>query len=198
MPPNETVHTADELARACEQLRPRLERHLARKVGPGDAADLTQRVFLKANAAWSSFRGDASLTTWLYRIAANVARDHWRSQQRARAAGLHPSEVSADALEAVPGAAVERPDHESIRREMRSCIREKVEQLPASYREVLELSELHELSDAEVATHLALGLEATKMRLHRARARLRETLRCECSFYRDDANALMCDRNDAG
>ena len=58
----------------------RVERLLARIVGPQEAQDLAQAVFAKAATALPSFRGDARSSTWLYRIAVNEASDWLRSR----------------------------------------------------------------------------------------------------------------------
>ena len=67
-------------------------------------------------------------------------------------------------------------DERVIRGEMNACIREVIETLPADYRTCIVLSDLEDLSDAEIAAVLGLSLQAAKIRLHRARARLRERL----------------------
>jgi RNA polymerase sigma-70 factor (ECF subfamily) len=77
---------------------------------------------------------------------------------------------------------------------MSACIREVIDGLPVSYRSVLLLSEFDDLANAEIADVLDISLDTVKIRLHRARQALREALKCECHFYRDERNELMCDR----
>ena len=86
------------------------------------------------------------------------------------------------------------PDRQLIRKEMSDCIREIVESLPENYRTVLILSEFEELADCQIAEVLDISLETVKIRLHRARAKLRKELERHCSFYRDERNELACDR----
>lgn len=69
------------------ETRPQLVRFLARMVGNADAEDVTQATLAKASAAFSSFRGRASPRTWLFRIAANAARDWLRSHRQLEATG---------------------------------------------------------------------------------------------------------------
>ena len=72
--------TADAFRTPYDANHERVRRILARVVGPQEAEDLTQTVFAKAAKALPTFRGDAEASTWLYRIAANVASDWLRSQ----------------------------------------------------------------------------------------------------------------------
>lgn len=174
----ETIH---------EEYRARIRRYLRHLAGEAEADDLTQAVFSKVSTALPDFRGESSLATWIYRIATNVARDH------ARKSGTWDN-TDIEALGNLPDPSREAADRDYIRREMRSCVRELVEQLPDNYRSVLLLSDFEELSNAEIGEILDLSLETVKIRLHRARAKLRAILECRCIFYRDDDNGLMCDR----
>jgi RNA polymerase sigma-70 factor (ECF subfamily) len=81
-----------------------------------------------------------------------------------------------------------------IRHEMNGCIREIIQTLPEQYRSVIVLSELEGLKDGEIAEILGLTLQTAKVRLHRARAKLRKELVATCVFYRDEQNELACDR----
>lgn len=81
-----------------------------------------------------------------------------------------------------------------IRREMNGCIREIIGTLPETYRSVIILGDLEGMTDREIADVLGIRIEAAKIRLHRARAKLREELASACVFYRDDRNELACDR----
>ena len=80
-----------------------------------------------------------------------------------------------------------------IRKEMNECIRDFIENLPESYRTVIVLSELEGLKNNEVAEVLGITVDTVKIRLHRARARLKRELDAGCNFYRDERNELACD-----
>jgi len=84
-------------------------------------------------------------------------------------------------------------EQDIARREMSECVRDYIDQLPADYRTVVVLSELEELPDREIAEVLAISLEAAKIRLHRARARLRQMLEQGCDVSRDERNELTCE-----
>jgi RNA polymerase sigma-70 factor (ECF subfamily) len=176
---------------------PKIVRYLSNLVGKDDAGDLAQTVFLKVHEGLKNFRGEAKLSTWIYRVATNVATD------RARSGSFRESPHSAADLLAAAGAedtniwtGEKAPivDQELVRMEMTACIRSIVEQLPESSRAVILLSEFEEMTNSEIAEILGITLETVKIRLFRGRARLRKELQAQCTFYRDERNELACDR----
>jgi len=80
-----------------------------------------------------------------------------------------------------------------IGKEMRECIRGRVDTLPESYRRVLVLSELVGMTNAEIASALGVSEGAVKIRLHRARSLLREDLGTHCTLYHDELAELACE-----
>jgi RNA polymerase sigma-70 factor (ECF subfamily) len=76
---------------------------------------------------------------------------------------------------------------------MSGCVQGLLQGLPEDYRIVLALSEMDDLKNREIAEVLGVSLETVKIRLHRARARLRKNLEGQCSFYRNSENTLLCD-----
>jgi RNA polymerase sigma-70 factor (ECF subfamily) len=115
------------------EYRPKIYRYLVRLVGPLEAEDLTQEVFLKVNQGLAGFRSEAKVSTWLYRIATNAAVDlHRRKKSR-------PSLAMAIQEEADDPLAIELPDdarkggcpqHEIELQEMNACIRRLLDRLP--------------------------------------------------------------------
>ena len=99
-------------------------------------------------------------------------------------------------MEQIPDEKQEKTDLIHIREEMRACIREMVERLPEPYRAVLLLSDFEDLTNPQIAQILDLSVETVKIRLHRARARLRSMMECGCTFYREADSGLMCDRKE--
>ncbi len=173
----------------------RIRRYVARLIGEADSEDVTQEVFLKVNAALKDFRGESSLSTWIYRIATNAAMDHLRISNALRQVDdSHSAEDSLNKEEIAADLSAPAVDTQLVRKEMNECIRGIVEGLPENYRTVLTLSDLEEMTNQEIAEVLDISLEAVKIRLHRARARLKKELEHHCSFYRDDRNELACDR----
>ena len=181
-----------------DDFRPRILRYLTRLVGEGEAEDLTQEVFARIGRALKSFRGESKLSTWIYQIATNVAVDRLRrSSARPGDEKRLPVEdivETEEDKEIWTGEQTLSTEQRVIRQEMNGCIREIIETLPQTYRSVIILSELEGFKDAEIADILGLSLQAAKIRLHRARTRLKEELKTACVFYRDERNEFACDR----
>ncbi len=78
--------------------------------------------------------------------------------------------------------------------EMNAGAREVIGSLPEDYRAALVLHDLEGLSAAQTAKVCGCSVPTAKIRIHRARVRLREALQGQCDFYRDRANVLRCDR----
>jgi len=183
--------------------RPKIQGYLSRMVGEDEAEELTQEVFVKVDRALREFRGEARLSTWIYRIATNAALDRLRTPAyRQRGRECVPVDSSAESAAELPdrnvwtGEESLDVDRQLIRREMNSCIREYVEQLPEDYRAVLVLSEVEGFRNREIAEILGVSLDTVKIRLHRARARMKESLSRHCNFYLDERSELACDRKE--
>ena len=185
-----------------EDFRPKIIRYLTRMVGESEAEDLTQEVFTKIGQALKAFRGESQLSTWVYQIATHAALDRIRQRSSARHGEKKnlPMEAIGESerdIDIWTGEQTASTEQQVIRKEMNGCIREVIESLPENYRTVLVLSELGELKDSEIADILGLSLHTVKIRLHRARAKLKKELTTACLFYRDDRNELACDRKHA-
>jgi RNA polymerase sigma-70 factor (ECF subfamily) len=180
-----------------DEFRPKIFRYLCRIIGETDAEDVCQEVFVKVDRALPGFRGESSLATWIYRIATNAALDHVRSSSF-RQASMNVESPTDDELPDDPGAGntetTHLPDTLLIRKDMNACIRAIVDGLPELYRTALVLSDLEELTNVEIAEVLGISLDAAKIRIHRARTRLRKAMEIKCVFYHDNRNELACDR----
>jgi RNA polymerase sigma-70 factor (ECF subfamily) len=180
--------------------RPKILRYLTHLVGQPAADDLTQDVLVKISDGLQHFRGDSSLSTWIYRIATNTARDSWRSsgfrQTRASDCALGTTDDDLDSGRADRHVEEQSPSVEAIviREEMNQCVREFVHRLPENYRAVMVLSELEGFKNSEIGEILGVSLDTVKIRLHRAREKLRQDLSTGCSFHRDERNEFACDR----
>ena len=180
------------------EFRPKILRYLRGLVGPDEAEDLCQIVFLKVDGGLKDFRGQSSLATWIYRIATHTAIDRLRKGPAERAAATCGAESDAareGATADIEGGAAE-PSAETalIRSEMSECIEEFVDELPELYRPVLALSDLEGFKNREIAEILGLSVNTVKIRLHRARRELKKRFEAGCDLYRTEANELACDR----
>jgi RNA polymerase sigma-70 factor, ECF subfamily len=168
---------------------------LARMVGPQEAEDLAQAVFAKAAKALPTLRGEAEASTWLYRIAVNVASDWLRSRSTHEATLTVPFPDSSDEdMRAAAtcwgdGDSPPPPEQELARKEMRACIQGEIGKLSDAHRTVLMLSALGGLTDDEIAQTLGISQGNAKVRLHRARQEFKKIIEARCDFYR---NELSC------
>jgi len=178
----------------------KIRRYLARLVGETEAEDLTQEVFLRVSQGLKDFRGTSKLSTWIYRIATNAALDKLRSPsfQRVTQEILLIDSEGREEDKYIPlRGSVSSVDQQLIRKEMNTCIRNVIKKLPKDFRTVIVLSELEELRNHEIAEILQVSLDTVKIRLYRARAKLKKELDSLCSFYRDGRNVLSCDLKSA-
>lgn len=179
-----------EFQKIHDTFQPKIYRYLSRLIGEHEAEDLTQEVFAKISRGIKNFRGDSKLSTWIYKIATNTALDRLRSPsfQRIGRKEISEEEVESDIEHKAPSV-----DQELTREEMNTCIRNFTENLPANYRAVVVLSEIEGLKNEEISKILGITIDTVKIRLHRARAKLKKELETNCSFYRDERNEFACD-----
>jgi RNA polymerase sigma-70 factor, ECF subfamily len=172
----------------------KIVRYLTRLMGELEAEDAAQETFVKIDRSLDNFRGESSLTTWIYRIATNTAMDHLRRPSS------KPSERLTEENEALGDEGAGPIDNTPlldtllIRKDMNDCIRGVVDSLPGDSSTVLVLSEFEGLTNTEIAEVIDISLDTVKIRLHRARTKLRKALEAKCNFYRDERNELSCDR----
>lgn len=181
--------------------QPKILRYLSGMLGESEAEDLTQEVFVKVDKALESFRGEAQLSTWIYRVATNAALDRLRSSSYKQKDRECVPVDSTDRNVPEPedknvwtGEKKPDVDQQLIRQEMNSCVRGYIDQLPEDYNVVMILSEVEGLKNREIAEILEVSLDTVKIRLHRARAKLKESLDSNCNFYLDERSELACDR----
>ncbi len=170
--------------------------YVTRIVGPNDAEDIVQDVFHKINRSLGGFQGKSKLSTWIYRIATNTAIDRIRSSPHKHSIEQTPPDDidRKEDLNAWNGQKATLTDQTVIRKEMSECVKEFIDNLPQDYKTVIILSELEGLANQEIADILDISLDNAKVRLHRARAKLKEALGNGCDFYKNEQNILACDR----
>ncbi len=177
----------------------KISRYLERMVGKSESEDLTQEVFLKIDKGLKGFKNQSTLSTWVYRLATNAALDklHSRSfrdnKQKLLLSNMEDESEAQDRDICIQEKELSA-EREAIRTEMNECIREFVDKLPENYRTVIILSELKDLKNQEIAEILGISLDAVKIRLHRARVRLKDEFEAGCTFYHNEDGQLACDR----
>jgi RNA polymerase sigma factor (sigma-70 family) len=151
-----------------------LERHLQNET---DAADLAQEVFVRVYQNRSKYDPRQKLSTWLYAIGANLAKDRlrWRSRHPAVSIDAENPVTGEDFRESITDTAAS-PSEEFEKKEMGERVRAAIAGLPEDLRVALILGEYEDLSAAEIASVLGCNEKAVENRLYRARKRLKELL----------------------
>ena len=144
-----------------------------------DARDAVQDAFLNAFRSLDRFEGHAKLSTWLHRIVVNASLMKLRTRKRKpeqSIEGLLPSFLDDGHHEERFQSWDEPADKLMERAENRELVRKQIDALPEGYRTVLVLRDIEGLDTEETANVLGLSVNATKIRLHRARQALRTML----------------------
>ncbi|WP_420640392.1 RNA polymerase sigma factor [Candidatus Poriferisocius sp.] len=135
-----------------------------------DAADVVQDAYVRAYRAIRRFRGDSSFSTWMYRITYNCASSSLSRRSRQRTEELTDDTPIVDV----------RPEQDPTLRAEAAALRHHIDKaikaLPERLRQVVVLRDLHDLTHSEIAAELGITTSAAKVRLHRARQRLRAAL----------------------
>jgi len=169
----------DAYALLVERYNGSLFRYLVRMIGqPADAEDLTQEAFLRAYLSLASYDPSYRFSTWLFRIATNLAIN--RIKAASKIVSLEEmsdrNEQRDEPPELVDPCADGRPDQAVERAERVRMIQNCLQELPADYRAVVTLRHIAELSYNEIADSIGLPLNTVRTRLHRGRERLGECL----------------------
>ena len=150
------------------------------------ADDLIQETFIKVQQNLSQLRDETKLSSWIFKIAYNLCQDHFRKtgplSQREQVLSEKKGILSEPLFQ-----------REFDQHQMSECVQDKIRLLPESYQTVLVLFDLMEFSHQEIAEILDTSVENAKVRLHRARKKLKTILEEECRFEVDDRNVLICD-----
>ena len=151
---------------------------LLRMVGqPDEAEELAQEVFVNVYRGFESYRGDASLRTWIFRIATNQAKNRLKYLSRRRAGLQESLDDHADEAAFMPlGEPVPRPDRAAEGAEMERVVAAALASLDPEHREVLVLRDIEGLAYDELAQVLGLAEGTVKSRLFRARYALKQRI----------------------
>src|SRR5579875_3458980 len=182
-PKNPRQISEESFARIIREHQTPVFRTLHRLTGAGPhVEDLAQEVFLRLYRALPDFRGDAQLSTFLYRITFNVAQDEWKRRRRERehigpVPVLEEADVPGTWLENQPappfeGEHTRNPEQQLSERETQAAVEAALLSLPEAERAVLVLYHQEELSYEGIAAALSLPVNTVRTHLHRGRKRL--------------------------
>jgi RNA polymerase sigma-70 factor (ECF subfamily) len=186
------MHTDLDPATLYVEFGDRIYNYLRRLTqNPELAEDLTQGTFLRAVQHLADFRGDGSVSNWLYRIATNLFRDYLRAHKDKEQLVWEEHLNDEDFLAQIPDPGPPIP-HVLEREEVSACVRDCIASLPAPYRAALLLYSVAGKSVEESAAILGCSKEAIKVRLHRAR-HLFKTLAAErCEVTTERGGGVSC------
>ena len=171
------ISELDDIDALVRLYRPKLLRYVAFSIGDPDLAEsITQDAFLKAYNRRDSFRGDCSVSTWLYSIANNLVRDHLRTKKfqfwrKARATAIDITEMSSllPSGECSPEALV-------LLRERAAQVNEALQRLSEKQRRVFLLRFSEGLALVEISSVTGMPVNTVKTHLHRAVTAIRRDM----------------------
>jgi RNA polymerase sigma-70 factor (ECF subfamily) len=140
-----------------------------------EAEDVMQQAYINAFRHLDQFEERAQFSTWLTRIALHEALARRRRRQADLSASMTDGDEHGEQMDALIAPQPD-PERQAYAAELAHVLEHAVDALPEAYRTVFTLRDVEGLSTSETAAGLALGEEAVKTRLHRARAMLRRTL----------------------
>jgi len=170
---------------------PRILRYLNCTFSIEDSEDLLQEIFIKVYNSLNSFRKDASLNTWIYRIATNTVIDRLKSKKHEF--NKAQNELSSVQIQYDNSYFVSTFDAEIEKDEMYDCIRQFICELTEKNRNVFLLNQYESLSNLEIAEILQITVGSVKIRLHRAKETLKAALKKNCNIYFDDSGEASCE-----
>ena len=148
-----------------------------------DAEEVTQDVLMKVYRKIGKFRGDAALSSWIYRITFNTAMSRLRTHRAARLADAereralkHRVETGEPTVSRQPADWSHMPDEELLRRQLRDAVADALPRLPEIYRAPVVLRDIEGLTTEEASSRLRVKDQTLKSRLHRGRVMLRQQL----------------------
>ena len=155
---------------------------------PAEAEDLTQDTFLRAYDRQDTLRDPLAVRGWLYQIATHLCLD--RLRQRKPQVSMDSEE---GAIQVAPMASGSPSSLEiTERKETSACVQRCLDFLPDKYRAVILLHEGHSLTAAEIAEVLGVTVTTVKIRLHRARRKLKKIMEYGCAVSKDREGNPVC------
>jgi len=155
------------------------------------ADDLIQETFLKVQNNLETLKDPSKVSAWIFRIAYNLCQDHFRrtkiSKNEERINGDGESDFGESFIQ------LEKSIQKELeQRQMGECVQEQIDLIPEPLKTVLVLHEILGLNQEEIAEILGITTKNVKVRLHRARKKLKSILEDVCSFEIDERGVLIC------
>lgn len=142
-----------------------------------DAEDIAQEVFIEAYRSMNKFRGDAKISTWLYRIAVTKSLDHLRKKKRKkRFSSLKRLIGQQDPIEEIDLKAQGTPSEELLEQERYTALQNAIESLPDNQKTAFLLSKYDGYNNQEIAEIMQTSVSAVESLIHRAKKNLQKKL----------------------
>lgn len=141
-----------------------------------EAEDVMQDTYLKAYEKLHQFRQDALFSTWLIRIGINTALAKLRKGKRFAPASPLQDILDNQFMLQLPEPSLMNPEKIAIRKETKQLLEKAIDSLPEKYRIIYVLREIEDMSVSEITRCLKLSESNVKVRLHRAKSMLKESL----------------------
>jgi RNA polymerase sigma-70 factor, ECF subfamily len=175
-------------------------KYLISLVGKSYADDIVQETFIKIHKSLPQLKDESKLSSWIYKIALNSARDKMRKESKSKTKKAKEYEYDSTALTGDRSGLnqIHFKDSDSIeekiyRNEMIKCYISFVKKLPVNYYRIYVLSSFEGCSNKEIAEKLSISVETVKIRLHRAKTKLYTELRTHCSCYENEQGELLAE-----
>lgn len=150
------------------------------------ADDLIQETFVRIQENLDTIKDPSKISSWIFRIAYNLCQDHFRQSRKSP----NRESTGQEKMEIFKEASIQK---ELEQRQMGQCVQNHMNLLPESLRTVLIFYDIMDFSHQEIAEILGITIKNTKVRLHRARKKLKAILEEECTFEADERNVLICE-----
>ena len=144
-----------------------------------DAQDCLQESMLRIYRAISSFKGQSSFSTWVYRVTMNTCLDELRKKKNKQTASLDGLLDSGWS----PSDDCDTPEHHAIAEEKREAIHKAIADLPEDMRSAIVLRDIEGFSYDEISDMLSINVGTIKSRISRGREKLREKIRLKPELF---------------
>lgn len=147
------------------------------------ADDLIQETFIRVQKNMNTIKEKEKIVSWIFKVAYNLCMDHLKQRKKEPQTSAETEKVS-----------IQIPLMRQIeQQQMGACIKDKMSRLPESMRIIIDLYDIMEFSHHEIAQILSISEENSKVKLHRARKKLKAILSKECSLTHDHRNVYVCE-----
>lgn len=169
--------------------RPRLTAFIAKMTrNERDVEDLVQETLIKVARNWDSFRGESTLSSWVFQIASNVCIDYFRASSSRPELYQEESKIQASSSESIL--------RQIEKKEVDTCVQDGITNLLEADRRILIMFYMDGTPVKEIAVTEGISTNSAKVRLHRARKRFRDSCASSCDVSSDETGEVICSPKD--